>query len=114
MVLAANLGFPRVGVHRELKFALESFWKKASTEQDFLTVAKDLRKRHWTLQRDRGMDIIPSNDFSLYDHMLDMTCLLGAVPERYGFKGGLVNHDTYFAMARGIEFKVEVYVQFEV
>ena len=101
MVLAANLGFPRVGVHRELKFALESFWKKASTEQDLLTVAKDLRKRHWTLQRDRGMDIIPSNDFSLYDHMLDMSCLLGAVPERYGFKGGLVNHDTYFAMARG-------------
>ena len=101
MVLAANLGFPRVGVHRELKFALESFWKKTSSLQDLLGVAKDLRARHWTLQRDRGMDIIPSNDFSLYDHMLDMTCLLGAVPERYGFKGGLVDHETYFAMARG-------------
>ncbi len=101
MVFAANLGFPRVGVHRELKFALESFWKKASSLEDVLTVAKDLRARHWTLQRDRGMDIIPGNDFSLYDHMLDMTCLLGAVPERYGFKGGLVDHDTYFAMARG-------------
>ncbi|MFM7621867.1 MAG: 5-methyltetrahydropteroyltriglutamate--homocysteine S-methyltransferase, partial [Alphaproteobacteria bacterium] len=93
MVLAANLGFPRVGVHRELKFALESFWKKTSSLQDLLGVAKDLRVRHWTLQRDRGMDIVPSNDFSLYDHILDTTCLLGAVPERYGFKGGLVDHD---------------------
>ena len=98
MVLATNLGFPRIGVDRELKKALEAYWKGKSSRDDLLNTAKELRLRHWKMQKDAGLAHIPSNDFSLYDHVLDTACLLGCVPERYGSKGGL---DTYFAMARG-------------
>lgn len=101
MVLATNLGFPRIGVNRELKKALESYWKGQSTQQDLARCAQDLRARHWTLQKDSGIGHIPSNDFSFYDHILDLCCTLGCVPERYGWKGGPIDLDTYFAMARG-------------
>jgi 5-methyltetrahydropteroyltriglutamate--homocysteine methyltransferase len=101
MVLATNLGFPRVGANRELKKAQEAFWKGKGSESELLSVAKELRLRHWTMQKDAGIDHIPSNDFTLYDHMLDMCCLLGCVPKRYGWKGGIVGLDTFFAMARG-------------
>jgi len=101
MVKSANLGFPRIGASRELKKALESFWKGASSEQDLQTVAKQVRKTNWELQKKAGIDIIPSNDFSFYDQVLDHTALFGAVPERYEWKGGEVDLTTYFAMARG-------------
>lgn len=100
MVLATNLGFPRIGVDRELKKALESYWKGKSSRDDLLKTAKDLRLRHWRMQKDAGLDHIPSNDFSLYDHVLDTACLIGCTPKRYGGKNGL---DAYFAMARGDE-----------
>lgn len=101
MVVASNLGFPRVGAHRELKKSLEAYWKGATPKEALMQTAKELRLRHWTMQKDAGIAHIPSNDFTLYDHMLDMTVLLGCVPKRYGHAGGPVGLDTYFAMARG-------------
>ena len=101
MIRAINLGFPRVGVKRELKFAEESYWKGAGTREALLATAKELRRRHWQLQADAGIDGIPCNDFSLYDQMLDMSCLLGCVPQRFGWQGDDVDLYTYFAMARG-------------
>ncbi len=105
MVIAANLGFPRIGVHRELKKALEGYWKGEVTEHALKDVAKELRKTHWTLQHRAGIKHVPSNDFSFYDQVLDTIALVGAVPERYGFKGDKVDLATYFAMARGVQNK---------
>lgn len=101
MVVASNLGFPRIGANRELKKAVESFWKGGITEQQLQAEAKSLRARHWQMQRDAGIEHIPSNDFSFYDQVLDTIALVGATPERYGFSGGNVDLETYFAMARG-------------
>lgn len=101
MTIAANLGFPRIGVHRELKFALESFWKGASDADALQKVAVELRRRHWELQRDRGVSIIPSNDFSLYDHVLDTSIMLGAIPDRFKALRDGDPLDLYFACARG-------------
>lgn len=102
MVLATNLGFPRIGADRELKKAVESYWKGNSTQTDLLNTGKDLRAQHWTLQKQAGLDHIPVNDFSFYDQMLDMACLLGLVPSRYNHSG-VVDLDTYFMMARGAQ-----------
>ncbi|NDF12600.1 MAG: 5-methyltetrahydropteroyltriglutamate--homocysteine S-methyltransferase [Proteobacteria bacterium] len=101
MVIAANLEFPRIGPNRELKKALESFWKGATTAADLQKVAAEVRKNNWLAQKNAGIQIIPSNDFSFYDHVLDSIAMLGAVPARYGFSGGNVDLDTYFSMARG-------------
>jgi 5-methyltetrahydropteroyltriglutamate--homocysteine methyltransferase len=98
---AINLGFPRVGVKRELKTLVERYWKGAATRAELLDTARELRRRHWRLQKDAGLDGIPANDFSLYDQMLDMSCLVGCVPRRFGWSGETVDLDTYFAMARG-------------
>lgn len=100
-ILATNLGFPRIGLQRELKKALESYWKGQSSREALLAVGSQLRERHWMLQQAGGLDHIPSNDFSLYDHVLDLSCMLGCVPERYGWQGGSIDLDLYFAMARG-------------
>ncbi len=94
----ANLGFPRMGRQRELKFALEGYWTGKRTEKDLLEVASALRREHWKLQQSAGIDFIPSNDFSLYDQVLDALVLIGATPERFG--SGPVTLDRYFAMAR--------------
>ncbi len=101
MVLALNLGFPRIGLKRELKKSLESYWKGESSRDDLLKTGKELRLRHWQLQKEAGIDIIPTNDFSYYDHILDAACLFGVVPDRYNWDGGQIDLDTYFAMARG-------------
>ncbi|MCQ0042301.1 MAG: 5-methyltetrahydropteroyltriglutamate--homocysteine S-methyltransferase [Bombella sp.] len=100
-VRVATLGFPRIGGRRELKKALESFWAGNSSEAELLQTAASLRKENWTRQKEQGADIIPSNDFSLYDHVLDTSALVGAVPDIYGHKGGKVDLTTYFAIARG-------------
>ncbi|MGE0006847.1 MAG: 5-methyltetrahydropteroyltriglutamate--homocysteine S-methyltransferase [Parvibaculaceae bacterium] len=100
-IATANLGFPRIGPRRELKSALESFWSGKSGKGDLLAVAKALRKANWELQKKHGIDHIPSNDFSLYDHVLDVSAMVGAVPAVYGWHGGPVSIETYFAMARG-------------
>ncbi len=102
-VTVATLGFPRIGPKRELKTALENHWAGKSSAEALLATAVDLRAQAWQRQRDLGADIIPSNDFSLYDHVLDTTAMLGAVPAIYGWKGGQVGLETYFAMARGAQ-----------
>ena len=107
MVIAANLGFPRIGAHRELKKALESYWKGELNEHALKDVAKELRKSHWTTQHRAGIKHIPSNDFSYYDQVLDTIAMVGAIPERYGFAGEKIDLATYFAMARGVQNKHE-------
>jgi 5-methyltetrahydropteroyltriglutamate--homocysteine methyltransferase len=95
---AANLGFPRIGRLRQLKSALEGYWAGKRTERDLIDTASALRKEHWKLQQAAGLDFIPSNDFSLYDQVLDALVLVGATPERFG--NGPVTLERYFAMAR--------------
>jgi 5-methyltetrahydropteroyltriglutamate--homocysteine methyltransferase len=101
MALSNISGFPRIGPNRELKVATEGFWRGDVSEQDLLETAKRIRVDNWRFMADAGIDLIPSNDFSLYDNVLDLIALVGAVPERYGHSGGPVGLDTYFAMARG-------------
>src|SRR5882757_210294 len=101
MILSANLGFPRIGRQRELKQALESYWSGATDSATLNRTAASLRARHWFAQQKAGIDHIPSNDFSFYDQMLDTIAMLGAVPPRFGHRGGEVPLDLYFAMARG-------------
>jgi len=103
--IASNLGFPPLGAARELKRATEGYWSGKVTRAQLLGTGTELRRRHWQLQRDIGLDRIPVNDFSFYDRMLDTCALVGAVPPRYGWKGGEVDLDTYFAMARGSQGK---------
>ncbi len=97
----ASLGFPRIGRHRELKFALEGFWSGKISDTELLETAARLRAENWALQRGKGITHIPSNDFSLYDHVLDTAVMVGAIPSLYGWAGGDVSLSTYFAMARG-------------
>ncbi|MCB1681445.1 MAG: 5-methyltetrahydropteroyltriglutamate--homocysteine S-methyltransferase [Alphaproteobacteria bacterium] len=101
MVLATNLGFPRIGDMRQLKKAVEDYWKGNSSQKDLLATGKSLRAHNWKLQKDAGLDHIPSNDFSFYDQILDLICTLGCIPERYNWDGKDIDLDTYFAMARG-------------
>lgn len=99
-VKTAVLGFPRIGRKRELKHALESFWAGKSAAEDLLSQAKALRADNWAAQAGAGIDILPSNDFSLYDHLLDTAVALGAVPARFAPYKGL---EAYFALARGTQ-----------
>lgn len=96
------LGYPRIGKDRELKRALESFWAGRSTREELEAVAKELRKENWTLMQEAGIDLIPSNDFSYYDTVLDQTLAVGAIPARYdSLKDDKLN--LYFAMAHGYQ-----------
>ncbi len=99
--LTHTLGYPRIGAQRELKKAVEAYWQGKSTRQHLEQVALKLRCQNWITQRDAGLDLVPSNDFSFYDHVLDTTCLVGNVPPRFGRRGCEVDLDTRFAIARG-------------
>ena len=103
MLQTANLGFPRIGTNRELKKAVESYWKKTSSLADLQKAAAEIRAKNWQTQKAAGIASIPSNDFSFYDQILDSLALFGAVPERFNFAGGNVDLDLYFAMARGAQ-----------
>jgi 5-methyltetrahydropteroyltriglutamate--homocysteine methyltransferase len=96
-------GFPRIGEKRELKFALEAYWAHKTDFEAVKTVAQTLRERHWDYQKERHIDFISCNDFSLYDIMLDTTVMLGAIPPR--FQGIEDKTERYFAMARGDEHR---------
>ena len=96
------IGFPRVGKLRELKFASEKYFKQEISTEELEQVAKGLREMHWNLQQAAGISHIPSNDFSYYDNVLDLTVLLNALPENYR-QLGLSERDTYFAAARGYQ-----------
>ncbi|KAI0112150.1 cobalamin-independent methionine synthase [Nemania sp. FL0031] len=100
MVQSAVLGFPRMGVNRDLKKATEAYWAGKISQADLLAEAKRLRLAHWKIQKDAGVDVIPSNDFALYDQVLTHIQDFGAVPERYS-SAGLDRVDEYFAMGRG-------------
>src|SRR3954447_24746345 len=101
MALSNVSGFPRIGRNRELKFATEAYWRGDQSAEELAATAKAIRVENWKLMQDAGIDLIPSNDFSYYDQVLDTIALVGAVPERYDWNGGQVDLDTYFAMARG-------------
>src|SRR5207247_485309 len=103
MTIAHNLGFPPLGAHRELKRATEGYWSGKVPQAALLQTGAELRAARWRLQRDAGVDLIPSNDFSYYDRVLDACAMVGAVPTRYGWSGGSFYLDTYFAMARGVQ-----------
>lgn len=96
------IGFPRVGKLRELKFASEKYFKKEISTEELEQVARGLREMHWNLQQAAGISHIPSNDFSYYDNVLDLTVLLNALPQSYK-ELGLSERDTYFAAARGYQ-----------
>lgn len=92
------VGFPRIGEQRELKRALEAFWSGKVEFSEVEKVASELKARHWNYQQEVGVDFISSNDFSLYDNMLDTAVMLGAIPNRFKKLSG---EEQYFAMARG-------------
>ena len=100
MARTAVLGLPRIGPDRELKVALEDHWAGRASAGELLGTARSLRAANWERARGAGIDVIPSGDFSLYDHVLDTAWAVGAIPERFGGPDadGL---DAYFAMARG-------------
>ncbi|WP_175765287.1 5-methyltetrahydropteroyltriglutamate--homocysteine S-methyltransferase [Burkholderia ambifaria] len=98
MVTTHNLGFPRIGAKRELKFGLERYWKGESSRDELKGLGAELRERHWNDQRD--LDLAPIGDFAFYDQVLDMSFMLGNLPKRVqGFHGDVL--DNYFRVARG-------------
>lgn len=96
------IGYPRVGSLRELKFTTEKYFRGEISAEELQNTAKEIRKTQWILQKNTGLDFIPSNDFSFYDMTLDTAVLFNIIPERYT-KLGLSALDTYFAMARGYQ-----------
>ncbi|WP_166358682.1 5-methyltetrahydropteroyltriglutamate--homocysteine S-methyltransferase [Pseudomonas akapageensis] len=104
MALAHNLGFPRIGADRELKKALESYWKGDLDQAGLEAVGRELRAAHWQLQKDAGIELLPVGDFAWYDQVLTHSLAFGAVPERFSDtrgENGLPTLGTLFAMARG-------------
>ena len=101
MALAHTLGFPRIGAQRELKFALESFWRGDSNEAALRETGRSLREHNWSLQADAGMDLITVGDFAWYDQVLNTLALLGAIPSRFHFDPKRLSLPEYFTLARG-------------
>lgn len=106
VIPVSTLGVPRIGLRRELKNALEQFWSGKIDQAALLDIAAQLRATSWKRQHELGVTIIPSNDFSLYDHVLDTSVMVGAIPDIYGWTSGPVSLETYFAMARGSQADV--------
>ncbi|MUV04423.1 5-methyltetrahydropteroyltriglutamate--homocysteine S-methyltransferase [Flavobacterium rakeshii] len=102
-MLITNLGYPRIGSNRELKKASENYWAQKITLDDLLEAGKQIRIQNLKLQQEAGIDIIPCNDFSFYDQVLDLSLTLGAIPNRYKESGLTNSLDIYFAMARGYQ-----------
>jgi len=102
MAVAHNLGFPRIGADRELKKALEAYWKGELDEQGLRQVGRQLRAQHWQAQADAGIQLLPVGDFAWYDHVLTHSLMFGVVPQRFRPADGQPTLDTLFAMARGV------------
>jgi len=100
-IISSNLGYPRIGEQREWKRALESYWDGAITEEQLEEKTTEIRLNNLKKQKELGVDLIPVGDFSLYDHVLDTAVTFGIVPSRFSYDGGVVDYDTYFAIARG-------------
>lgn len=107
MLLTNNLGYPRVGAFRELKKANEAYWAKKISTEELLQAGLKIRESNWKTQKDAGIELIPSNDFSFYDQVLDLSLTVGAIPARYNSLLNKIdrqyNLDLYFAMARGFQ-----------
>lgn len=107
MLLKNNLGYPRVGPFRELKKANEAYWAKKINAEELQQVAKSIRENNWRTQKEAGIDLIPSNDFSFYDQVLDLSLTVGAIPARYNSLLDKLDSnyslDLYFAIARGFQ-----------
>ncbi|MBI2295616.1 MAG: 5-methyltetrahydropteroyltriglutamate--homocysteine S-methyltransferase [Betaproteobacteria bacterium] len=105
-MLTHNLGYPRIGSHRELKRACEDYWSSRISRDELLEAARAIRRNNWQLQRESDIDLIPCNDFPFYDHVLDLSLMVGAIPARYRpllEKSDSSELDLYFAMARGYQ-----------
>jgi len=102
MAVAHNLGFPRIGADRELKKALEAYWKGELDEQGLRQVGRQLRAQHWQAQADAGIQLLPVGDFAWYDQVLTHSLMFGVVPQRFRPADGQTTLDTLFAMARGV------------
>ncbi len=105
-MLTHNLGYPRIGSQRQLKKACEDYWAGKITLQQLLRAGSKIREEHWLLQQKEGIDLIPSNDFSFYDHILDMSLMVNAIPDRFHeivLSRKSAELDLYFAMARGFQ-----------
>lgn len=100
-ILNHTLGFPRIGLHRELKKALERYWAGDSTQAALLATGRELRARHWQQQKEAGVDLLPVGDFAWYDHVLTTSLMLGNVPERHQNPAGTIELDTLFRLGRG-------------
>ena len=105
MIRSHILGFPRVGAQRELKFALEKHWRGEMDAAQLKAVARELRRRHWAIQRDAGLDFVTVGDFALYDHVLNHVQMFGCEPKRFGFDERDAELSRYFAMARGVSIR---------
>ena len=105
-MLTQNLGYPRIGSQRELKKVCENYWAGKTGLKNVLTAGRSIRHENWQIQKEAGIDLIPSNDFSYYDHVLDHSIMFGAIPKRYHDiiqQKGNQELDLYFAMARGYQ-----------
>ena len=100
-ILSHTLGFPRVGLHRELKKAQESYWAGKTSQRELLAVGRELRARHWQQQKDAGVDILPVGDFAWYDHVLTTSLMLDNIPARHRQGGEPADLDTLFRIGRG-------------
>src|SRR5690349_809184 len=103
-MITHNLGYPRIGQHRELKKACELYWAGKEDLQYLMKAGSKIRQENWKLQQQAGIDLIPVNDFSFYDQVLDMSLTVNAVPERYHkvvLNKSNSELELYFAMARG-------------
>lgn len=101
MITTHNLGFPRIGQKRELKKALEAYWKGEIALETLKNIGNDIQLSNWALQAKAGLSLLPLNDFSYYDHVLDMSFLLGVIPQRFIKANHTPDINTYFLMARG-------------
>ncbi len=101
MAIAHNLGFPRIGLHREMKRTVEAYWRGEIALKELKRQEKLLQEKNWKLQFDAGLDLIPVGDFTWYDHVLDTSALLGVIPKRFTDAKDKVDIDTIFCMARG-------------
>ncbi len=104
MTTAHILGFPRIGAQRELKFALERYWRdgaSADAERALVDTGRALRAEHWRIERDAGLDCVTVGDFAWYDHVLTTLAHVGGLPRRFGFDARALTHAADFAAARG-------------
>ena len=103
MIKTHILGYPRIGAKRETKKVCERYWSGKNSLQDLIDTGKQQREYNWQVQKEAGIDLVPVNDFSYYDHILDTSLMVGAIPKRFQDLKHLGLYDLYFAMARGYQ-----------